>query len=1047
MLKITNILNPLTGGSTTQEYKYKKGKPLSKYIGYDGECVVSCNGEVVKSPVTDIYPANNEEYSVVIVPEGADRQTWRILSYAALSAFTLGAGSLYLKGISSFAKGMMWFVGANAINLLLQDRLKDMSTSQSYKWQYSSSPTASQGMAMPIIYGKTRVRPTIKNRYVTVEGDRQRLYVLYGVAAHKVDERDVPAYYPRSGDEEMTLAACPGETFINLHCILDLSHLVKAYFIFKNDGTFNIGWRQGYGTAGFANDVYINGRAIATYDKDVEWETRPGLPQQTVITGFDVTYTNYSQDTALYLGIAEVNPNEAVLFRRYIPTKTFQWNSHTVMAGGASYVMPSGGVLYAGAFPCYIYFDTADRETYHVSPTEPTLASQFVVATYSGSGVHVTYMSREETPSSTDWVQPILTLTNAHNIEVVFEFPYGLYGQPVGEETISATCRIFAQYKEHGTSTWINFSFQTLNPDMGDVLEVDADGLSIAKITRNKPEPFNISVQAVRVNHLLDPNKSYDVRIAASSPCAIRLVNIATLVYGALNRDGTRPGFTYPGEPLLGIRAYASGQLSSDMDVQVDVERSRVWVRDGTNNYPDHPGWNKLLANNHAWAVYDILVHGSTDHPAYPTYGNTDAESIYGCGLSYTKVDYTSFKEWADYITSIEYELNIVFDTFMTAWDAILRICQEGRGMVYPVGTKIYAFVDKPADVSQIFTMGNIHMDTFVERFLETSKKANMIEGTYYDADNNYSKTVVATRSADWDTSTEINEPTSMTLYGTTNFDQALSILWFMLKSNELLGNVISFGVDIDALAVRVGDVIEIQHDTLTVGEGGRIVQAEGSIPTGVTLQLDRTLTIEAGKKYELKIWHNNGTIETQDNIDNGFAAGSTIAFPSETVWDRMPAKYEPYSFGIAGRHAFKYRVINISRTSELMRTVTCIQYDEDIYDVYTPSDGVASVAKTAVGPAANILNLATNLKLREFITKNRTTGEYESSIVAVWDTVNGDPRGKWEVWFRDVDASDIDWQGEWDSTETYNYGDKVELNGKTYISVADNNTSIPFSV
>ena len=80
-------------------------------------------------------------------------------------------------------------------------------------------------------------------------------------------------------------------------------------------------------------------------------------------------------------------------------------------------------------------------------------------------------------------------------------------------------------------------------------------------------------------------------------------------------------------------------------------------------------------------------------------------------------------------------------------------------------------------------------------------------------------------------------------------------------------------------------------------------------------------------------------------------------------------------------------------------------------------------------------------------MSRNRTTGEYESSIVATWDVERGDARGSWEVWFRDVDPSDLNWQGSWaDSDDGYAQGHKVEHDGKTYISLEGANITEPFT-
>jgi len=496
-------------------------------------------------------------------------------------------------------------------------------------------------------------------------------------------------------------------------------------------------------------------------------------------------------------------------------------------------------------------------------------------------------------------------------------------------------------------------------------------------------------------------------------------------------------------------------------------------------------------------------------------------------------------------------------------------------------------------------------MDTFVQQYMGSKQKANMIEATYYDSERNYEKTTIASRTSDWDSSTDLNTPTAVTLLGTTTYWQANVIAGFMLLNNELLDNLVTFDVGVDALAAQVGDVIRVQHDIM-VGNGGRIVsyirnlllnsgfeagtytsawvqakntgenptldvitgtkhrsgsyssriqsdytntgrrqrinclpnteysfsawvwletaagentggnfriassdnimtvskseadttildsawqylsftmttaanqtvlylfyggkgagywddlQVEiGSMVHGyvgyVGVELDKNVTLTS-ESYTLGVKHSNGEFETK-TTNIGAGTHSVLTFGTGTVWSIDPTPYDVYVFGLTSDYYRLYRILSISRTNDLMRTVTAMKYDEDVYDVYSPADTptiipqgeaagkMALPPNTTVEEIASLLNLASNVKLQEVLSRNRTTGEYESTILVMWDAVDGDPRGTWEVWFRDVDVSDINWQGEWGSTETYDEHEKVEYAGATYICLRDGTTSRP---
>ena len=1075
MLTIINVLNHLTGGSTTGTHVFVKGKSLAAYIGFYEKCVVGWNGTVLELPIDEIMPADNETYTVVILPEGGDKQTWRVLGYVLISAamFVPGTQALAWKGfyLTTFQKALIAGVGGNMINTLLRDKEKNFSQSPSYEWQHKENPTAAFGSAMPVIYGKARLRPTLKNRYVTTVGDKQYLYALYSLASHLVDEtvHDSFGYseFYRHGDivhiENLsspfheTLTE-PGKTY---RCITNESFIIGVAPFDSTDD-----WEVYHGTASFSEDIIINGRAIQNYGDDVQWETRPGLAEQIIITGFEATYFNTALDISLYGDAPVIDSGKASI--QLVPT--LFWTEHILQYQGGVYTIRH----FNGAVFDYVYWKAPD--TQYTLSNESTLDGYFLIAYYPGTGFKYTInKSIVPTSGSSAWVEPVTNMSDIHNIELTFLLPSGLFGFKSTGALSTVTCSLMAQYREQtadDSEEWVNFNFE-FSKSTDEVDTTDTSGVHVGVVRKQTQKPVNVAVKALPDGEFLDSEKVYEVRTTAVSISIVKLVNVAGIVYGEKNAKGDRPGFTYPGEPLLGIKALASGQISGDLDVQVDVERSKVWVY-STRITPN--AWVKVDANNHAWAVYDILVNGfyhtssARIHPAYPdpniegyswvadgvTY-TTEAEAIYGCGIDPERIDFESFHDWADNIIDIEYELNIVFDTFMSAWDAILRICQEGRGMVYPVGTKIFAMSYKAQEVTQLFTMGNIHTDTFVQRYMDSGQKANMLEMKYWDADRNYQETLLSVKSADWDESGTMNQPTLITLYGTTDYTQTSSIARFIMETNRLLNNIISFAVDVDTLASQVGDVVEVNHDVLNLGTSGRVVSYSAGAP--VTVVLDRDVTMTGAQFYALKVKHAaTGTLEEKTAI-TVVGTGSSITFSS--AFDEVIAKHDEYSFRATGtstppssvhtQPAQLYQIIEISRSDELVRTLTLMQYDPAIYGEIGGDDFDDEFTDTTiippgdtVGVVANVLNLASNVRLEEILSKNRRTGEIQSSIAVLFDSEPPPAaRGSWEIFFRDVDVSDINWKGTW-VDDTYSTDEKVELNGITFISLENDNTTRP---
>ncbi len=711
-------------------------------------------------------------------------------------------------------------------NAFLQGRPRnDIPNSPAYSWDSAQNQTAQRMLAMPILYGKTRVKPTIKNRFVTIEGDKQYLYLLLSLTGHKIDERVVLNWAPGlySGGVEVqppgfgAFPSEPGRTYISMWNALTLQ---------SDPYTNSDKWKVGPGTAA-VTDILINNNPIANYFQvnELIYETRPGLASQTIISGFDTTYTTSGIDTAVRMAypatLGLINGQTLIRINDAV-----NWLEHKLNYLGSEFKIPVDSIAISDSVTtAYIWWSpvTADQYAVTESATPPT-DRHFLIATKGdlSNSTSIAWGVDSYTPVPGDFTTVQLSATDSQNLQVNLKFPAGLFDEkpsPYAEDNIrKGDARIYAQYRIIGTPTWTSFDFagQTTAAFNGSV-ETDSGGLTYLRLFRQELDAFSLSLLADPVAPYLAAGQ-YEVRVAALAYQDITLESVSAITYG---------DFIYPGEALLGIRALASGQLQGDMEVTAVVERSEVLVNDGG-------GWVTKSANNHAWAIYDMLANGHPDHPQYPSATNTrsDVLPIYGAGIAPSGLDFPSFAAWADFIdTGLDYELNIVFDSTMTIWEAITRVALEGRGIIYPLGSKIFARADRALEANELaatllFSQGNIHTGSFHIHWLEDWKKARLAEVDFFSAPDSYDRISFSTRTSNWDDTLEVTEPLRLTLHGTTAFDQAYGLAQFFLNCNELQRFLTYFTVDIDALGVRVGDVIRVQHDVLGAGTGGRVVSA-----------------------------------------------------------------------------------------------------------------------------------------------------------------------------------------------------------------------------
>ncbi|MFA5186606.1 MAG: carbohydrate binding domain-containing protein [Patescibacteria group bacterium] len=741
-------------------------------------------------------------------------------SMEALSLIGSMVPNPWIKGISLLS-GMI-------ISSIPVKRPKGMEQSQSYGWEHNPNKTSSNGTAMPVIYGKTRVKPVLKNEYITMEGDKQWKYALYSFAGHGIDKRTVSewelAHAYAVGDEVQANATDKvkwpwwnGYTFV---CVkahtsapvfseqIDPTHIYFAPLFQDGKHISGTYWKVGHGDADIS-DIEINGNPITNYDPaSCFYETRSGMAVQGQIEGFEVTYQNNYQGTMLkpIVGI----PDGAIY-----QVGELVWRQVGAPAHWHLYECVTTTTLKP---PGVDWTDLWDAGT-----TQPNDPRYWV---------------------TTAFTQTTVSTSGGTKLFVDIYFPNGLYNLYLGTQYLTNVVSLTIWYKK-ATDGWDKSNL------------VNTDNFIISRKT----------TKAFHWTYQWDvPDGTYDVRIEYSPnnnsvpntnnlfEHTAELANVASLVYAP---------FTYPGEPLLGIKVLATEKLQGDIEVTGVCERSLVWVHNGT-------AWEQKAANNHAWAVYDMLVQGSVTHPSY-TGAASDILPKYGCGIPYSRVDYTTFAAWADYIENHlnpddygvmqGYKLNIVFDDFMTAWDAINIISFEGRGVVLPYGAKYYAIPDKPASPTHLLCEGNIVANSLTQAWGDKSKRANSLEITYKDADrttasetHSYDDVTFIVRTVEWAASASLTDATRQTLYGTTSYAQAYRIAKYLLACNETLMRLVDLEVDVEGLDIAVGDVVYLQHAAMGLGIGGRIVSYEENL-------LDNPSFDQAPAFPEWDMWDNQPSL------------------------------------------------------------------------------------------------------------------------------------------------------------------------------------------
>lgn len=432
---------------------------------------------------------------------------------------------------------------------------------------------------------------------------------------------------------------------------------------------------------------------------------------------------------------------------------------------------------------------------------------------------------------------------------------------------------------------------------------------STLEIKTTKKDAFSQTYTIDSVEHA-----KYDVRVKVLDKSGYSNRDVNKTYWGVLTQI-VYDDFCRPGKVLLALKIPADSQLSGSVpNVSWIQKRNKIYVFNPyTSTYEEQD------ASNPAWICYDMLYKCRKIKNI-----RTGVEEFISKGVNYSRLDYVSFYNWAVSCNARNLKCNIILDVAGELWGQLKYAEEIGRGKVLIKGTRYSCVWDDAVSTPvQMFTMGNIVQGSFQETFLSTKDRANSIEVSFTNKDKNYQRDSVVIFSDTWNSSGIINNPVQIHLPGIDNFTQAYNEGVYRLNLNKYLIRTVTFKADVDSIVSQVGDVILIQHDLTNWGNGGRIVDVRSN---GIVL--DKEVTLEPGKSYTVLVRKTNDTL-----------VQLPVSAPAEiTTTDFLNvsssglSKYDIYSFGETTKQAKKFRIINISRSEEMTKSITALEYYAEVY-------------------------------------------------------------------------------------------------------------------
>lgn len=498
-------------------------------------------------------------------------------------------------------------------------------------------------------------------------------------------------------------------------------------------------------------------------------------------------------------------------------------------------------------------------------------------------------------------------------IELTVGFPNGLYysNDSGGADRTSVTLK--AEIRKVGDESWQALPLANQRGMAGHIKRRDAWNFiksdnSVTNTSdyagRIEEATNNAFYRVFRFDNL--EKARYEIRMRCSSKDGKSLRHVNKVYWVQLTQI-IYDDFVHPGKALIGIKALATSQLSgTDPKVTWIQERSEVYVFNPyINKYEAQP------ANNPAWAAYDLIHICRKIGGEYIVFGQP-----------HMRLDYNAFKAWADKCKTNGFTFNYIYDTAMRLWDALKYPEAVGRGKVIPVGTRFTCVSDYQSTPVQLFTVANIKHGSFTEEFQGVEARANSVEISFLNKDKDYERDVIPVYGDTYDESDTLTNPAQVELMGCTSLEQAYKHGKHFLRCNKYEIRTVTIEAFTDAIACTVGDIILIQHDIPEWGEGGRVVAVSGQ-----TITLDKEVSVQPGKNYQLLIRSNSTDIVSTFNVVN--VSGLNVI-----VKEAIPVQPDAvYAFGEVSKSAKPFRVLAITKTlSEMTRKIQCMEYYPELY-------------------------------------------------------------------------------------------------------------------
>ncbi len=571
------------------------------------------------------------------------------------------------------------------------------------------------------------------------------------------------------------------------------------------------------------------------------------------------------------------------------------------------------------------------------------------------------------------------TISDLEAFEVLVRLPSGIYQQDSSGTFLSWAATFKVEYKLHTDPDWIDLGETTISGKTSSVIQkiFRKDGLTAGqydiRITKTSEDPSDLTypitigelyltgIDEINTDELAYPYTALD--------------GLETLAIDELQGDEPNYEFITEGK-LVSAPKIMNGAAQVDWEDYYwdpDTEQYKLLADDTVLSW-DGTTYVEQFCANPIWCLYDLTTNTRYGLGDYITTSDHDLDFLL------EKSRYCE-ERVSDGEGGYEkrFRMDVCIDSPQSALDLIMSLATIFRGLpFYSDNGKIKIDIDKPADPVQLFGMGNIIKDSFSQTWGSRRDIPNIVHVQFDNEDNYYEQEMISVVDEESLAAGDPKRIKQIRYYG-TKLSYAIRFGRDYIKTAKYTNRTISISSGMGAFIRQCGEVIDIAHDVPQWGYSG-VVQA-GSTTTKV--KIDRTVIIESGKSYAIRVDSATGAYEEKVVTD---APGSYTEVTVSEAFSFTPAKDDFYSFGELNKIVLPARIMSLKRKRLGEVEIQAQEYNEDKYD----ETAVVIPVKKTSSLNINIPDVE-NLTLTERLVKLKD-GTIED-VIDVWfskpDTTN----------------------------------------------------------